>query len=179
LVLHLAWLKQFFTRKKAAEVYELDWWQSVTLNSIKYTFLPAQHWSLRLGQSENSTLWGGFLIEASKTFYFSGDTGYFTGFKEFGNLYNIDYAIIGAGAYEPRWFMVYQHLNIAEFFLAADDLRAKNIIPMHYGIIQLGAEPITYPLYEIDIYLKENPQYKNRINPLRVGEYIELYKSNR
>ena len=170
-------LKKFFIKRGAVEVHELDWWQDVTINSVKYTMLPAQHWSMRLGQGQNSTLWGGFMIEASKTIYFSGDTGYFVGFKEFGNRYNIDYAIIGVGAYEPRWFMYYQHLNVPEFFLAADDLQAKTVIPMHFGIINLSEEPLVYPLYEIDLFIEENPQYKDRVKALRVGEYIELKSS--
>jgi len=169
-------LGRFFTRRGAAEVYELNWWQEVTINSVKYTFLPAQHWAMRLGERRNKTLWGGFMIEASKTIYFSGDTGYFIGFREFGKRFNIDYAIIGAGAYEPRWFMAYQHLNVPEFFLAADDLQATIAIPMHLGVISLSAEPLVYPLYEIDLFLEENPQYRNRIRPLRVGEYIEIQK---
>ena len=167
-------LKNYFVKKGAAEVYELDWWQDVTVNSVKYTLLPAQHWSRRIGQGRNSTLWGGFMIEASKTIYFSGDSGYFIGFKEFGNRFDIDYALIGAGAYEPRWFMHYSHANVAEFFLAADDLRAKTAIPMHFGIISLSDEPLTYPLYEVEQFLEANPQYKNRIKTLRVGEYIEI-----
>jgi len=167
-------LKNYFVKKGAAQVYELDWWQSVTINSVKYTLLPAQHWSRRIGQGRNSTLWGGFMVEASKTFYFSGDTGYFAGFREFGKQYNIDYAIIGAGAYEPRWFMHYSHTNIAEFFLAADDLQAKTVIPMHFGIISLSDEPLVYPLHEIDLFIGANPQYKNRVKALRVGEFFEI-----
>ena len=169
-----AGLGSFFTRRGAAEVYELDWWQDVTINSVKYTFLPAQHWAMRVGSGRNTSLWGGFVIEASKTIYFSGDSGYFVGFREFGNRFNIDYAIIGVGAYDPRWFMAYQHLNVPEFFMALDDLRAAVAIPMHFGVISLSDEPLLYPLYEIDVYLNENPQYRGRVNALRVGDYIEL-----
>ena len=129
---------------------------------------------MRFGERRNASLWGSFMVEASKTIYFSGDTGYFIGFREFGNRFNIDYAIIGVGAYEPRWFMAYQHLNVAEFFLATDDLRTTIAIPVHFGIISLSAEPLLYPLYEIDLFLQENPQYKGRIKALRVGEYIEI-----
>ena len=167
-------LKEFFVKRGAVEVHELNWWQDVSINSIKYTFLPAQHWSMRLGVKRNGSLWGGFMIEASKTIYFSGDTGYFIGFKEFGNRFKIDYAIIGAGAYEPRWFMAYQHLNVAEFFLAADDLKAAIAIPMHFGIISLSAEPLLYPLFEIDLFIQENPKYSGRVRALRVGEFIGI-----
>jgi L-ascorbate metabolism protein UlaG (beta-lactamase superfamily) len=165
-------LKKFFTDKGASEVHELDWWESVRINGLTYTFLPAQHWSRRIGQKNNETLWGSFLIQGAKTIYFSGDTGYFRGFEEFGKLYDIDYAILGAGAYEPRWFMHYSHMNIAEFFKAADDLRAKTAIPMHFGVISLSDEPLLYPLYEVDEYIKQNPAYAGRIHSLRVGEFL-------
>lgn len=166
-------LKEFFTDLGAKEVYELDWWQDITINDVKYTFVPAQHWSNRIGQARNSTLWGGFIIEGEQTVYFSGDSGYFRGYEEFGRKYAIDYAIMGVGANEPRWFMHYSHQNVAEFFNAVDDLNAKKAIPMHFGIIQLGQEPVLYPLYQIYNYLGEHPEYKERVTPLRVGEYIQ------
>ena len=153
-------------------IYELDWWQSVELNGIKYTLLPAQHWSKRVTQGSNKTLWGGFMVEGSKTIYFSGDTGYFKGYKEFGRIYDIDYAILAAGAYIPRQMMHYAHQNVDEFFMAADDLKAKISIPMHFGIIGLGREPILYPLWEVEKYIEKNPEYKDKTTPLRVGEYI-------
>ncbi|MCL2065977.1 MAG: MBL fold metallo-hydrolase [Treponema sp.] len=167
-------LKDIIVKWGAREVHELDWWESVNIAGIKYTLLPAQHWSRRIGQKANSTLWGSFMIEASKTIYYSGDTGYFCGFKEFGRLYDIDYAILGVGAYEPRWFMHYQHMNVAEFFLAIDDLNAKISIPMHFGTISLSDEPLVYPLYETDLYLEKHPQYINRVTPLRVGGFIKI-----
>jgi len=167
-------LKKFFTRLGAKEVYELDWWESVDLGSVTYTFLPAQHWSRRIGQSGGATLWGGWLITGSKTVYFSGDSGYFRGFEEIGNRFDIDYAIIGVGAYEPRWFMHYSHLNVEEFFRASGDLRAKIAIPMHFGIISLSDEPLTYPLYEIDRHIEKYPQLAERTRALRVGEYLQM-----
>ena len=167
-------LKKFFTKLGAKEVYELDWWESISLSGIKYTLLPAQHWSRRIGQPSGSTLWGGFLIEGTKTVYFSGDSGYFVGFEEFGRRYDIDYAIVGVGAYEPRWFMHYSHLNVEEFFRAANGLGAEITIPMHLGVIKLGDEHVLYPLHEIDQYMGQHPEYAQKIRPLRVGEFLEI-----
>jgi L-ascorbate metabolism protein UlaG (beta-lactamase superfamily) len=158
----------------AKEVYELDWWQKVEINGLEITFLPAQHWSRRLWYDRNITLWGSYLISGSKNIYFSGDTGYFVGFKEFGRLYDIDYALLGAGAYIPRWFMHSSHQNVNEFFKAADDLNAKMSIPMHFGIIRLGREPVNYPIYEVEEYIKENPEYKDRVRPMRANEYLSI-----
>jgi len=167
-------LKPFLVKLGAREVHELDWWKSVSLGPLTYTLLPAQHWSRRLGQKGGTTLWGGFLIEGSKTVYFSGDSGYFRGFEEFGKRYSIDYALLGAGAYEPRWFMHYTHMNVAEFFRAADELGAKTAIPMHFGIISLSDEPLLYPLYETVKFIRQYPEYSQRIRPLRVGEFIKI-----
>ena len=167
-------LKEFLVKLGAKNVYELDWWEELEIEGIKYTFLPSQHWSRRLWQTGGSTLWGGFMIEGSYSVYFSGDSGYFVGFKEFGEKFSIDYAIVGVGAYMPRWFMHYSHLNVNEFFDAADDLQAKITIPMHLGVIKLGKEPILYPLYEIGKYIDENPKYNNKVRPLRAGEYLDM-----
>ena len=167
-------LKAFFEKRKAKEVYELDWWQSVTVGGIEYTLLPAQHWSRRIGAARNTTLWGGFLISASKTIFFSGDSGYFIGFREFGKRWKIDYAILGAGAYEPRWFMHYAHMNVHEFFLAAADLQAKTVIPMHFGVIRLSDEPVRYPLHEISTSMQSSPRLAAQVRPLRVGERLPL-----
>ena len=169
-------LKNFFTRLGAKEVHELDWWETLQLGPLSYTFLPAQHWSRRLDQKAGYTLWGGWLVEGSKTVYFSGDTGYFRGFEEFGNRFDIDYALIGAGAYEPRWFMHYQHMNVQEFIRASDELKAVVSIPFHFGIITLSDEPLLYPLYEIENFLSQHSEYIERIKPLRVGEYIPMEK---
>ena len=167
-------LKPLIAQWGAKEVHELDWWESLKLGPLTYTLLPAQHWSRRIGQKGGATLWGGYLIEGSKTVYFSGDSGYFKGFAEFGRRYNIDYAIVGAGAYEPRWFMHYAHLNVPEFFRTVDDLGAQIAIPMHFGIISLSDEPLLYPLYEIDQFITSRPEYSPRVRPLRAGEFFEI-----
>jgi L-ascorbate metabolism protein UlaG (beta-lactamase superfamily) len=169
-----AGLKKLVSGYGAKEVHELGWWQDITIDDIKYTFLPSQHWSRRLWQKGGSTLWGGYMIEGSKTVYFSGDSGYFIGFKEFGNRWDVDYAIIGVGAYEPRWFMHYVHMNVKEFLAAAQEVKAKFSIPMHFGVISLSDEPLTYPLLEIDRAIEQNPELADNILPLRVGEFIKI-----
>jgi len=167
-------LKSYLEKWGAKEVYELDWWQSINIGSVKYTLLPSQHWSRRVarGQKGGMSLWGSWMIEGEKTVYFSGDSGYFRGFEEFGSRYEIDYALIGVGAYEPRWFMHYSHLDPAEFILAADELKAKVSIPMHFGIISLSDEPLNYPLYVLDEFIKNNSEYAEKIKLLRTGEFI-------
>ncbi|MDR2870577.1 MAG: MBL fold metallo-hydrolase [Deferribacteraceae bacterium] len=165
-------LGEYIASLGATEVHELDWWNSIELDGILYTLVPAQHWSRRMFQAAGSTLWGGFVIEGSRTIYFAGDTGYFKGYREIAKHFAIDYALLPVGAYIPREMMYYNHQNVNEFFMAVDDLGAKIAIPIHLGIIQLGAEPVLYPLYEVDEYMKAKPEYKDRVRMMRVGEFI-------
>ena len=59
----------------------------------------------------NETLWGGFVLKSNdKTIYFGGDSSYGNHLKMIGDLFpNIDVAMIGAGAYSPKWFMAPNH----------------------------------------------------------------------
>jgi L-ascorbate metabolism protein UlaG (beta-lactamase superfamily) len=65
-------------------------------------------------------------------------------------------------------------MNVEEFFLAARDLGAKVAIPMHFGVIELGKEPVLYPPCQIDRHLDEHPAYREKVRIMRVGEHITL-----
>jgi hypothetical protein len=59
-------------------------------------------------------------------------------------------------------------------YLAANDLGAGVSIPMYFGIVELGKEPVLYPPYETDKYMDENPAYKGKARVMRAGEHITL-----
>jgi hypothetical protein len=65
-------------------------------------------------------------------------------------------------------------MNVAEFIKTAGDLKAGIAIPVHFGVISLSDEPLVYPLYELNEYLKKNPAEAGRYRPLRVGEYLRM-----
>lgn len=75
-----------------------------------------QHWSTRGVLTRNTSLWGSWAVKGEKrSFWFGGDSGYCSVFKEIGEKYGpFDLAAIPVGAYEPRWFMKPQHVNPAE-----------------------------------------------------------------
>ena len=70
--------------------------------------------------------------------YFAGDSGYFRGFAEIGQRFEIDIALLPIGAYEPEWFMTSQHTTPEEALQAFEDVRAKLMVPMHYGTFRLA-----------------------------------------
>ena len=134
------------------DIQELDWWGSMDLGGgIKLVSLPAQHWSRRVGQDFNTSLWASYLlVTPAATIYYGGDSGYFVGYREFGRRFpNIDYALMPLTAYHPRWFMHYAHMNAAETVQAFQDLGARYYIPTQWGTFRLGDNPPGYPVLDL------------------------------
>ena len=127
------------------DVVEMDWWQAVSCGDhCQVVCLPAQHWSRRITQNTDTTLWASFLlVTPGRKIYYGGDSGYFIGYREIGRRYpGIDYALLPVTAYEPRWFMHYAHMDAREALDAFRDLGARYFIPTQWGTFRLGDEPI-------------------------------------
>ncbi|TFE29373.1 MBL fold metallo-hydrolase [Cohnella luojiensis] len=119
---------------------ELHWWEDISFHGVKFTFVPAQHWTRRNPWDMNTSHWGGWVlqIDHGPTIYFAGDSGYFRGFNEIGRKFDIDVALLPIGAYDPEWFMASQHVSPEEALQAFLDVRAKYFVPMHYGAFKLS-----------------------------------------
>lgn len=160
---------EYYLKKidKNINVKTFDWYQSLSDDSVKLSFVPAKHWGRRGLLDTNRALWGGLVIESSQqSIYFSGDTAYEQHFKEIGLKYKIDYALLPIGAYSPREVMSHNHLNPQEAYQAFLDLRANSIIPMHYGTFKLTDEPLDEPEKWIDTIFNTSSQ----LFKLHVGE---------
>jgi N-acyl-phosphatidylethanolamine-hydrolysing phospholipase D len=170
-------LKDFMSAVTGKDVTEMDWWQTVECGGgIKLVCLPAQHWSLRIGQSRNSTLWASFLLRTpERAIYFGGDSGYFLGYKEIGRQYpGIDLALLPITAYDPRWFMHYAHMNAEEALDALDDLGAARMIPTQWGTFRLGNEPIGHPILSLRRIMQERRFDVSRVMIMALGQLTPL-----
>ncbi|MFO7753076.1 MAG: MBL fold metallo-hydrolase [Desulfobacteraceae bacterium] len=158
-------------------VLEMDWWdEKQTGPDSRIVCLPAQHWSMRIGQGRNRTLWASWLlITPEATLYFGGDSGYFKGFREFGRKYqSIDYAFLATTAYHPRWFMHYQHMNIPEAVRAFEELGASYFIPTQWGTFPLGSEPAGFPGLDLKRYIRDNQLDPSRFSIMDIGEILPV-----
>ncbi|WP_250845922.1 MBL fold metallo-hydrolase, partial [Escherichia coli] len=74
-------------------------------DGLRLTATPAQHFSGRSLTDGNRTLWCSWVIEDDELrVFFSGDSGYFTGFAEIGRRFGpFDLTLIETGAYDKRW----------------------------------------------------------------------------
>lgn len=171
-----AGLGEFFRSRGRERVVELDWWQSVTEGRWTLTCLPSQHWSQRIGQPFNSTLWCSWLLDSGeRRYYFAGDTGYFHGFREFGRKFPpIDVAMMPVGAYEPRWFMAYQHMNPEEAYRAFRELGARHMLAMHWGTFRLTHEALNEPPRALERAVATGGGDPSRVHVMAVGERWEL-----
>jgi L-ascorbate metabolism protein UlaG (beta-lactamase superfamily) len=134
---------------KSSKIQTAGWYQQyVTDASMKITYMPSRHWGRRLFGDTNLRLWGGFVIQiAGKTIYFCGDSGYGSHFRKAGKIFpEIDFCLVGIGAYKPEFIMAQSHTSPADGFRAFQDTGAKFMIPMHYGTFDLSDEPIGDPL---------------------------------
>ena len=126
----------------------LGWWETERIGeSVRVSFVPSQHWSRRGLFDVNQTLWGGFVIEGSRSrIYHAGDTAYFEGFAQIGARFpGIDAALLPIGAYDPAWFMEKQHMNPEQAVQAFVDLGAGHFVAMHWGTFKLTDEPLDEP----------------------------------
>ncbi|MEW6534567.1 MAG: MBL fold metallo-hydrolase [Candidatus Auribacterota bacterium] len=145
-----------YLKKYGIPAVAMDWKQSVNTHGITITFQPVQHWSGRTLFDRNKTLWGGFVIESpAGTVFFAGDTGYMD-FKPLAQQYGaFALAMLPIGAYEPRWFMKYSHMNPEEAVQAHLDLNAKYSMAIHFRTFQLSDEAIGRPEKDMETALKK------------------------
>ncbi|XP_069834017.1 N-acyl-phosphatidylethanolamine-hydrolyzing phospholipase D isoform X1 [Dendropsophus ebraccatus] len=126
-------------------VIELDWWEQNCVpghDEVTFVFTPCQHWCKRTLFDDNRVLWGSWsVLGPSNRFYFAGDTGYCAAFEQIGKRFGpFDVAAIPIGAYEPRWFMKYQHVDPEEAVRIHADIRAKKSVAIHWGTFALANE---------------------------------------
>ena len=106
--------------------------------------------------------------------YYSGDTGYSSHFREIPDLFGApDYALLGIGAYKPRWFMRPNHISPHESLTAAEEMHAGLTIPMHYGTFDLSDEPLHDPP---KVFATEAKKRKISVEIPYLGEIVKLKK---
>ena len=152
-------------------ISEMDWWQAKDLNDIKLTLTPARHFSGRRLSNSNSTLWGGWMIEApEQRIFFSGDSGYGPHFKEIGQRFGpIDIALLDTGQYNFRWQAI--HMVPKQSLQAAKDLGARIVMPVHWGAFTLSLHPWDEPAEQTKLLAQQ--QNQAFVIP-RIGELMQL-----
>jgi L-ascorbate metabolism protein UlaG (beta-lactamase superfamily) len=133
----------------AGRIEEFDWWQEGKWGDVALTAAPAQHFSGRTLWDRNKTLWASWLIRSGgERIFYSGDSGYFGGFKEIGTrLPGIDIALMENGAYDAYWPTV--HMTPEETVQAFQDLGARTLYLVHNSTFDLAFHGWREPLERV------------------------------
>ncbi len=155
----------------AAKIRQLDWWQSSQVGEVTLTATPAQHFSGRSLSDRNRTLWASWVIAAPQAkIFFSGDSGYFDGFKAIGERFGpFDLTLIENGAYDTAWSGV--HMQPEETLQAHRDLRGTWLLPIHNGTFDLALHAWREPLERITALAAAQQQ---NISTPRFGERVDI-----
>lgn len=179
-------LGHYFTKRNFGAVYEVDWYDTITLpalgkNGFKATAYPAVHWSSRTPFDENRTLWMSFAFaaldgdgHATQSVFHSGDTeAYSKLFTKIGTHMAEHYngctiGLLGAGAYLPRVIMEGVHSTPEGAVEIGEDVGCQRMVPMHWGTFRLSFEEFYEPR---DRFAKAAG---NKALIMRIGESLKF-----
>lgn len=135
----------------ASKVQQLAWWEEVELGGLTLVATPAQHFSGRGLFDRDTSLWASWVIQGQHNkLFFSGDGGYFSGFKDIGERFGpFDLTMIETGAYNELWSEI--HMLPEESLQAHKDLNGKDfeksiMMPIHNGTFDLALHDWFEPL---------------------------------
>jgi len=162
------------SKDPSIQVKTLDWHQAIKVgNNVSIHLTPTQHWSGRGFFDRNKALWGAFVISTTGgNIYFCGDSGYGSGYsfrealKQFGSF---RFAMLPIGAYEPRWFMEYSHMNPEEAALAYKDLGEPYTVGIHFLTFRLADEGFYEPGGLLKEICKKRGVSQERFRTLKIG----------
>ncbi|MFC6268148.1 MBL fold metallo-hydrolase [Frigoriflavimonas asaccharolytica] len=153
----------------ASKISELDWWQEIKFETLTLACTPAQHFSGRKLNNGQSTLWSSWVIQSKEeNLFFSGDSGYAPHFKEIGNKYGpFDLALMECGQYNDKWSDI--HMMPEETAQAGMDVRAKKIMPIHWGGFKLAMHDWKDPIKRVQAKAK---QFNLEVITPKIGQEI-------
>jgi L-ascorbate metabolism protein UlaG (beta-lactamase superfamily) len=131
-----------------ADVLELPWDASTTVNGLDLTALRPRHWGARTGWDRHRGF-NSYLINtptSSPTPHrtlFAGDSAFTDNFAGLGP---IDLAILGIGAYDP-W--EHAHATPEQALAMAHAMPAKRLLPVHHSTFKLSNEPLHEPMQRL------------------------------
>lgn len=131
-----------------SKIQELDWYQNLETDGIKFTALPARHFSGR-GTKRDQTLWSAFVLEGGGyKLFLGGDSGYASHFKDIGEKWGpFDFALLECGQYNEAWHDI--HMMPEETAQAAVDIRTTAFMPVHWAKFSISLHPWDEPVKRV------------------------------
>ena len=150
---------------------QLDWWEETRIAGLRLVATPARHFSGRTLLDNDRTLWSSWVLLApTARVLFSGDSGYFDGFKAIGEKFGpFDVTLLENGAYNEAWADI--HMHPEQTVQAHIDLRGKQLVPIHNGTFDLALHAWSEPLAQVTTLSAER---NVALSTPRFGERLDI-----
>ncbi len=158
----------------ADRIVEFDWNESQQVSpDISLTAVPARHFSGR-SITRGKTLWTAYVMKLhGYKLFLGGDSGYGKHFQTIGDQYGpFDLAILECGQYGRDWPNI--HIFPEEVITAAQDLRARTILPVHWAKFSLAMHAWNEPIKRL---MKKAEQEGFDVTTPHIGEPVVLNSS--
>jgi L-ascorbate metabolism protein UlaG (beta-lactamase superfamily) len=154
------------------KIFELDWWQTKSIDDLTITAAPAKHTSERGIFDKNKTLWASYSIQGKKkNLYLSGDSGWFKGLYEIGErLGPFDVTFFEIGAYSNLKGQMEVHYTPEQAVKAHQAVGGKLMVPSGWGTFDLGLFPWYEPIERF--LIAANQDDINYLTP-KIGEVVD------
>lgn len=175
--------KSLLTGFGCSNVVELMWWDKYDVKksdsqSLTFTSVPAIHWCQRSLFDFNTSLWGGWMIQQQDfKIYFAGDSAYGPHFAQIAQKFgSIDVALLPIGPNEPRDLTMHSHVSTQEACQAFLDVKARVLIPMHWGTFKLGTDTFDGPIKILQQWWQEHTSEvsNKQLSMIKFGQHLEI-----
>ncbi|HEY1250790.1 MAG TPA: MBL fold metallo-hydrolase [Thermoanaerobaculia bacterium] len=166
----------------ASQIDEHDWNEPTEIAGITITPAAARHFSGRRLSDRDATLWCSWVLAGPRhRVFYSGDSGYFDGFREIGNAYGpFDVTLMSLGAYGPTWPLI--HMTPEELVQAHRDLRGELLVPVHWATFNLAFHAWNEPALRMTAAARELgvrfavPRPGESVEPANETESMEWWR---
>ena len=161
------------------DVRPVDWGDRIDLaGAVSVMAVPTQHWSARGARDRMHALWASFVIATPVgKIYAVGDSGFGDGgtFRRVAEAHpGIRLALLPIGAYEPRLFMMSQHMNPEDSVAAFELSGAAQALGHHWGTFRLTTEAHDAPAAALADALVARGIKSERFVAMRPGQVVEI-----
>jgi L-ascorbate metabolism protein UlaG (beta-lactamase superfamily) len=122
-------------------IRELGWGESLRREGLEIVAERSMHFSGRTLGTRNASLWAAYALKGRNFRVFvSGDSGYGAHFREIGERHGpFDLAFVEIDAWNPGWPKT--HLFPREVLRVYEDIGARALVPVHWGVFDLALHP--------------------------------------
>jgi L-ascorbate metabolism protein UlaG (beta-lactamase superfamily) len=151
-------------------IHETGWGEHIQAGDLTFASERTLHFSGRTLGTRNKSLWTSWSLKGRQfRVFISGDSGYGEHFKEIGAKHGpFDLAFIEIDAWNADWPNT--HMFPEEAIRACHDVGARAMVPVHWGVFDLGNHPWDESINKISALAAQDDTIK-LLTPL-MGERV-------